>query len=688
MPPANRTRKELNRIHGTTGAQDVDAEDQDRQLLVDDDGRAITKQANASGVIINPATEETALRIAVSGEIMDDWAEADRAKVNLIVGQAGVEGGAGATTAKTQRTATASDSPDAVSLAIIDDWDEADRAKVNPIVGQAGIEAGAGAATAKTTRIAIATDANAVNTGLLQPLTNVELRAAAVPVSGPITDAQMRATPVPVIGPLTDAELRASPVPVDTGLTTQLDGLTDAELRAAPVPVSTGLTPLTDAQLRAAAVAVSGPLTDAQLRASAVVVSGPLTDAQLRAVAVPVSGPLTDAQMRATPVPVTDAGVKAAIEPVSASGTLTAAGQAVTISDTRGHRWAHVVVVRQAGTNASFFIEQSHDGINWEALPQTATDGFEGNLGAGFSVISAVASMQAAVISAPRVRVRAFAVAAATSMAVSLYVSPAPGTHTRAILTHWGNNALADSSFPADAMTNGEPHPRVLAEALLYNGASWDRARGTIANGALVDVSRVQGTVAVSGPLTDAQLRALAVSVSGPLTDAQLRASAIPVSGPLTDAQLRASAVPVSGPLTDAQLRALAVLVHAGPLRPSQVTGRTPKKGFLDAQTADALLYTVTAGKVLYVTSLIFGMVNTSNGALGRVMLRDGTTVAGADLLPFLSPAAGAGVLASSVGNVTTPIALAEPLPITAGLFVDILAGTVTYTISFVGYEE
>jgi hypothetical protein len=98
-------------------------------------------------------------------------------------------------------------------------------------------------------------------------------------------------------------------------------GLTDAQLRAAPVPVSgtvtanTGLTqPLTDTQLRASAVAVSGPLTDTQLRASAVPVSGtvtantglsqPLTDAQLRASAVPVSGPLTDTQLRASALPV------------------------------------------------------------------------------------------------------------------------------------------------------------------------------------------------------------------------------------------------------------------------------------------------------------------------------------------------------------------------------------------------
>lgn len=47
----------------------------------------------------------------------------------------------------------------------------------------------------------------------------------------------------------------------------------------------------------------------------------------------------------------------------------------------------------------------------------------------------------------------------------------------------------------------------------------------------------VSGTVAVSGPLTDVQLRAATVPVSGTVT----------ASGPLTDAQLRATAVPVSG---------------------------------------------------------------------------------------------------------------------------------------------
>lgn len=62
-------------------------------------------------------------------------------------------------------------------------------------------------------------------------------------------------------------------------------------------------------------------------------------------------------------------------------------------------------------------------------------------------------------------------------------------------------------------------------------------------------VKSITDPVAVTGTfwqVTQPVSIAAAVAVTGPLTDAQLRASAVPVSGPLTDAQLRASAVPVS----------------------------------------------------------------------------------------------------------------------------------------------
>lgn len=64
---------------------------------------------------------------------------------------------------------------------------------------------------------------------------------------------------------------------------------------------------------------------------------------------------------------------------------------------------------------------------------------------------------------------------------------------------------LADSTFTgrfaaayldADAIAN-QTTTAVHGQTYLYNGASWDRARGTTANGMLVDVSRITGNVTV-----------------------------------------------------------------------------------------------------------------------------------------------------------------------------------------------
>ena len=52
----------------------------------------------------------------------------------------------------------ASNDPAVTALQIIDDWDETDRAKVNLIVGQAGIAAGAGAVAATVPRVTLASD--------------------------------------------------------------------------------------------------------------------------------------------------------------------------------------------------------------------------------------------------------------------------------------------------------------------------------------------------------------------------------------------------------------------------------------------------------------------------------------------------------------------------------------------------
>jgi hypothetical protein len=68
----------------------------------------------------------------------------------------------------------------------------------------------------------------ATQTTLATLLTDTQLRASAISVTGPLTDAQLRATPVPVSGTvstggLTDAELRATAVPVTANAGTNLN---------------------------------------------------------------------------------------------------------------------------------------------------------------------------------------------------------------------------------------------------------------------------------------------------------------------------------------------------------------------------------------------------------------------------------------------------------------------------------
>lgn len=174
-------------------------------------------------------TQTTALQaIQAALEIMDDWDESNRAGVNLISSQVGVQGGSGAVSANTLRAVLATDvglpagtnnigdvdiasiapgdnnignvdivtvpadpfganadassatgsisgklryiatnmalesggnlAAIATSAAILDDWDESDRAKVNAIVGQAGLQGGSGSVSANTLRVVLATD--------------------------------------------------------------------------------------------------------------------------------------------------------------------------------------------------------------------------------------------------------------------------------------------------------------------------------------------------------------------------------------------------------------------------------------------------------------------------------------------------------------------------------------------------
>ena len=80
-----------------------------------------------------------------------------------------------------------------------------------------------------------------------------------------------------------------------------------------------------------------------------------------------------------------------------------------------------------------------------------------------------------------------------------------------------GTNNVTVDTDPADAEPNSGNALHVEGRTYVYNGSTWDRARGTISNGLLVDVSRVQGQVQI-GDGTNA------VSVDTASTDAESNA--------------------------------------------------------------------------------------------------------------------------------------------------------------------
>lgn len=88
--------------------------------------------------------------IAASASVLDDWDESDRAKVNLIVGQAGIAGGTGTDGATVPRVTLATNVGLPTGSNVI--------GYVNLITGQTGIAAGTGVDGATVPRVSLATN--------------------------------------------------------------------------------------------------------------------------------------------------------------------------------------------------------------------------------------------------------------------------------------------------------------------------------------------------------------------------------------------------------------------------------------------------------------------------------------------------------------------------------------------------
>lgn len=139
--------------------------------------------------------------------------------------------------------------------------------------------------------------------------------------------------------------------------------------------------------------------------------------------------------------------------------------------------------------------------------------------------------------------------------------------------------------------------------------------------------------------------------------------------------------IPISGTITASGT------VNNIPNRPSQGTGRTHVNATISAANTDQTVYTVTAGKTFYLTTLILSAFNSSIGAVGVIILKDGGA-GGTAKLSYLMQQAGVGALVATQPLVPGNNTFQEPLQFTGSVFMDITSGTVTYSVGIVGYEE
>jgi len=134
------------------------------------------------------------------------------------------------------------------------------------------------------------------------------------------------------------------------------------------------------------------------------------------------------------------------------------------------------------------------------------------------------------------------------------------------------------------------------------------------------------GTLAVSGPATDTQLRATPLPVSGTVT-ANAGTGTMAVSGPLTDTQLRATAVPVSGTVT-----ANAAQSGTWTVQPGNTANTTPWLTSTVLTTGAATIGALTANQSVNMAQVAGTTTATGAGASSagtiRVMLSSDSALA------------------------------------------------------------
>lgn len=339
----------------------------------------------------------------------------------------------------------------------------------------------------------------------------VDGSAVVQPVSGPLTDTQLRATPVPVSGTIVITPSGTQDVNIVSTIPLPVTGT----FFQATQPISAASLPLpTGASTEATLLGIKTATDQLTFTATRLLVDG-------SGVTQPVSGPLTDAQLRATPVPV--------VGSITTSPNVNVHdGTGVSISSTGSS--LNVDVTNTVPVTGTFF--QATQPISAVSLPLPTGAATEATL------LAAKLDLDKFTFTATRLLVDGSGVTQPVSGTVTANQGTSPWVVSGSITTSPNVN-VHDGTGTSISSTGSSLNVDVT-------------------NTVPVTGTFFQATQPVSGPLTDTQLRATPVPVSGTVTVTPsgtqnvsiVSTITLPVSGPLTDTQLRATPVPVSGTVT------------------------------------------------------------------------------------------------------------------------------------------
>src|SRR3990167_4807074 len=127
-------------------------------------------------------------------------------------------------------------------------------------------------------------------------------------------------------------------------------------------------------------------------------------------------------------------------------------------------------------------------------------------------------------------------------------------------------------------------------------------------------------------------------------------------------------------------------VIGDGVLRPSQLNERTHiQEGVtIGGSSGNTIIYTITPGKKLYITDIVFNGDNTSTSADGIIRIRDGFI----SQMSFQTRRAGTAANVAGVPLVGLAMTFPEPKQFITNVNLQVSAGVFSYSISFTGYEE